>query len=47
MLLERLHHLRGGWEGNDGTICSSRSCALDSLKPEGREKLQTVITEVK
>lgn len=30
-----------------GTICSSRSCALDGLKPEGREKLQTVITEIK
>lgn len=30
-----------------GTIHSSRSCAFDSLRPEGREKLQTVITEVK
>lgn len=47
MLLERLQHLRGGWEGDGGTICSSRSCAVDSLKPEGREKLQTLIREVK
>jgi len=26
--------------------CSSRGCAFESLKPEGREKFQSVITEV-
>lgn len=47
MLLEGIQHLGAGWEGGGGTIHSSRSCAFDSLRPEGREKLQTVITEVK
>lgn len=47
MLLEGIQHLGAGWEGGGGTIHSSRSCAFDSLRPEGREKLQTVITEAK
>lgn len=47
MLLEGLQRFGGGWEGDGGTMCSSRSCAFEDMKPEEREKLQTVITEVK